>query len=248
LAISIPRPADRLGRPDVPRGALAFVAAAGVFVAVVALFAVSRSSLFALRHVEVVGSDHRSPADIRERAALDPGANVVWLDTAAVEQRLESDPWIADATVTRSLPWTVRIAVEERTPVAEIAAGETRALVAADGTWLGPAPHAGRLPSIVLPPAAPATVGVPGEGGAVRALAAMSPSVRQRVREVRIAIGGTLTLRLNDGSTVRLGAAVDLNQKMRMLRRLLAWERDEGTALRSISLLAPSAPAAEPAV
>jgi cell division protein FtsQ len=239
LAISIPRPAEPA---RVPR-ALAFVVGASVFVALAALFAVSRSPLFALRHLDVIAGGHRTTAQIRELAAIDRGANVVWIDTAAVKDRLESDPWIARATVTRSLPWTIRIEVEERRPVAVLVSGASAALVAADGTRLGPAADEGHLPSIVLPPAAPATVGFPQEDGAVRAVAAMTVSVRRRVREVDVAIGGALTVRLRDGATVDLGPAVNLLEKVRVLRSLLAWERAEGTELASISLVAPSAPA-----
>lgn len=244
MAISIPRPAEptRVATGRV----LLFIVAASTFVIVAALFAVSRSSLVALRHVEVSAGGHRSVAEIRALAALPRNANVVWLDTAAVERRLESDPWIASATVTRSLPWTVRISVRERTPIATIAEGPGSVLVAADGTRLGPASDVRGIPSIVLPPAAPATVGLPDEGGAIRAIAAMSSTVRHRVRQVDVAIGGTLTLRLRDGSVVDLGSAVNLRAKVRMLRHLLTWERINAMDLGSISLVAPTAPAAIP--
>ena len=242
MAISIPRPAERVR--VVSGGALLFIVAAGLFVVLACLFAVSRSGLFALRHVEVEGGGHRSAAEIRALAALPDAANVVWLDTSAVERRLESDPWIASAKVARGLPSTIRISVRERAPIAVIGAPPGAVLVAADGTRLGPAASARGLPTITLPPAAPATVGLPGEDGAVRAIAAMSPAVRHRVRQVEVAIGGTLTVRLRDGSTVELGPAVNLREKGRMLRRLLSWERTNGTRLGSISLLAPTAPSA----
>jgi cell division protein FtsQ len=224
-----------------------FVATASTFVVVVAMFAASRSSVFSLRHLEIRGAAHRSVAELRALADIAPGANVVWLDTSAVVDRLERDPWIASASVTRSLPWTVHITVTERRPVAVLASvsGLGRGqLLAADGTLLGAAPEGTRLPTVTLPPAAPATLGLPGEDGAVRVLTALSPSVRRRVRQLDVGVGGTVTAVLRGGTSVSFGPAIDVDAKARMLRRLLAWERTTGTALDTVSLLAPTAPAA----
>jgi cell division protein FtsQ len=238
--VSTPRDAERL--PLSSGRALAFVVGASLFVTGVAVFALSRSPLFALRHVGVRGQSHRSAAEVLALADIPRGANVLWLDASAVADRLESDAWIARATVTRSLPWTVDISVQERRPIAVVAEAAA-ALVAADGTRLGPAPRTPDLPTIELPPAAPATVGPPGERGAVRALAAMPAWVRQRVREVDVAVGGTLTAVLRGGAVVDLGPAVDLERKGRALGRVLSWERMTGSDLAAVSLVAPTAPA-----
>jgi cell division protein FtsQ len=245
LAISITYRVDA-ARPRSLRSIL-FIALATTFVVVALLFAISRSSLFALRHVVITGAAHRSVADVRALADLPIGTNVVWLDRARVVDRLERDPWIASATITRSLPWSVHIAVVERSPIAVLAdvTGLGRGeLLAGDGTLLGTAPEGTRLPTITLPPAAPATVGLPGEDGAVRILAALSPSVRHRVQQLDVGVGGTVTALMRGGATVSFGPAVDLEAKARMLRRLLAWERTTRTPLRTISLVAPTAPAA----
>jgi cell division protein FtsQ len=245
LATSIPLRAEPVRVASAP--ALLFVVGASLFVILATVFAVSRSSLFGLRHVEVDARGHRTASEVRALAGLGPSANVVWLDTAAIERRLEADPWIASATVTRSLPWTVHVSVRERKPIGVLgSSGTAGVLVAVDGTTLGPAPAGTRLPTISLPPSAPATVGLPGEGGAVRAIAAMSPGLRHRVREVDVAVGGTLTIHLRDGSAVALGRPVDVDEKVRVLRRLLAWERMNEAELGWISLVAPSAPAAVP--
>lgn len=243
MAISIPRRAEPI---RVPSGrALAFVLGATTFVVLAALFSLSRSSLFALRHVEVEGAGHRSPAEIRALADLGPATNVVWLDTSAVAERILADPWIARATVVRSLPRTVEILVKERSPMAVAENGARGTLVASDGTALGPAGRYPRLPAILLPQAAPTAVAVPSESAAVRLLAEMTPSVRNRVREVDVAVGGTLSLRLQGGVTVDVGEAVQLEEKATALRRLLAWEAETGSRLRAISLVSPSVPAAQ---
>lgn len=257
MAISIARHAESQVEPQGERPAeparprpirsILIVAGASTFVVLAGLFAVSRSPLFGLRHVDVAGSGHRSAAEVLALADLPLGTNVAWLDTAAVAARIEHDPWIASATVTRSYPWSVQIRVRQRTPVAVLASGggDGRGeLLAADGTLLGPAVGTTGLPTITLPPAAPATVGMPGEGGAVRVLAAMSPAVRHRVRQIDVGLDRTLTATLRGGTTVALGPAVDVEAKARMLRRLIAWERTTGTSLGAVSLIAPTAPAA----
>jgi cell division protein FtsQ len=247
LAISIPRPADAAAdvstrRVPTTRGRI-LAATATAFVLAAALFALSRSPVFAVRHVDVRGAHHRSVAQILARAGVPAGANLLWLDTAAIARRLEADPWVARASVRRSLPRSLSVEVTERSPIA-VLEGPGPTLLAADGTGLGPAPADERLPIVTLPPAAPATVGVPGEGAGVRALAALAGGVRHRVREVHVAVGGTVTLVLRGGSTVELGRPVDLVEKARALRRLLAWEHTRGTRLGRISLVAPAAPAA----
>jgi cell division protein FtsQ len=249
LAISIPRDADPDTGSNADRRmpswrAMVFVVGASLFVILVSVFAASRSALFALRRVEVHGIAHRSAAEVVTRANVPTGTNIVWLDTGAVARRLESDPWIARATVTRSLPGTLEISVAERHPIAILRDGSAETLVAADGAWLGAAPTRARLPAIRLPPAAPATIGAPGEAGAVRALAALTPSVRHRIREIDVALGGTLTAVVRGGPVVELGPAVDLDAKARVLRRVLSWERTTGSDLATVTVVAPAAPAA----
>jgi cell division protein FtsQ len=246
LAISIQRDAEREGRRvrTWSGRAVAFVVGASLFVILVSVFAASRSLLFALRHVDVRGQAHRSVDDIVARAGVSAGTNIVWLDTEAVVRRLESDPWISSAVVTRSLPSTLQISVTERRPIAVLRDGGHGTFLAADGTWLGAARAQTGLPAIELPPAAPSTIGLPSERGAVRALAAMTAAVRHRIREVDVAVGGTLTALVRGGPVVDLGPAVALDRKADVLGRLLSWERMTGSDLASISLVAPAAPAA----
>jgi hypothetical protein len=68
--------------------------------------------------------------------------------------------------------------------------------------------------------------------------------VRHRIREIDVAVGGTLTALVRGGPVVELGPAVDLDAKARVLRRVLSWERRTGSALAAVSLVAPAAPAA----
>jgi cell division protein FtsQ len=46
------------------------------------------------------------------------GENILALDIEALKARLRASPWVADATVTRALPDTVRVEIHERVPLA----------------------------------------------------------------------------------------------------------------------------------
>jgi cell division protein FtsQ len=68
--------------------------------------------------LEVRGSHFLSEGEVRELAAPAVGENILGLDIEALKARLRASPWVADATVTRALPDTVRVEIHERLPLA----------------------------------------------------------------------------------------------------------------------------------
>ena len=222
-------------------------------------FFASRTSLLDARRIEVSGARHVHRAEILSIARVSRDTNVVWLDEHAAEGRLEDEPWIANANVSISLPLAIRIAVTERTPVA-VVAGEGGSLIAGDGTVLpdapgpdAPGPDASgpdasgrrdRLPTIDLGILTAAEGRPQSPVGAARALGAMPPALRSQVRRVRVALDGTLELRLGGGTTVRFGTPDDAVTKVQTIRRVFAWAEREGRAIRTLSVVTPVAPAA----
>jgi cell division protein FtsQ len=71
-----------------------------------------------VERVEVRGSHFLSEGEIRELLGPAVGENILTLDITALKSRLRSSPWVAEATVTRTLPNTVRVDVRERVPLA----------------------------------------------------------------------------------------------------------------------------------
>jgi cell division protein FtsQ len=205
--------------------------------------AASRSSAFHARRVEVSGADHLRRAHIIAIAGISKATNVLWLDEAEAERRLETQPWVDEADVHVALPLTIEIAVTERSPVA-VATGGVVSLMAAVGTALGPGRVPRGLPVIEL--GAPGSVEGPRPSpvGAARALGAMTPTLRADVARVRVLLDGTLELRLRGGPTVTFGTAEDAHRKARTIERILAWALSEGTDIRTLSVIAPFAPAA----
>ena len=216
----------------------------GVVVAFgVGVISASRTSLLDARRIEVSGADHLHRAELVATAGVSKDTNVLWFDEAAARRRLEAEPWIAKAEVSASFPLTIEIAVTERTPVA-VTGGVSGSLIAGDGTALGGSTGGGKLPTIELGTVSTADGRPASPVGAARALGAMPPTLRSEVRRVRVMLGGTLELRLRGGTTVRFGTPDDAARKVEAIRRVLAWAEAKGSAIRTLSVVAPSAPAA----
>jgi cell division protein FtsQ len=97
----------------------------------------SKSPRFAVSSVEVSGQSRLSREAIETAAAIEPGSNIFTLDTREVVARLEALPLVRHATVIRSLPNRVAIAVEERRPFTLVHTGRLH-WIDEQGTDLGP--------------------------------------------------------------------------------------------------------------
>jgi cell division protein FtsQ len=230
LAISTWLRAERFASRPVRAACVAAVIGALVLAAV----AVSRSVLFAVRTVDVTGASRLTTARVVARAQLDEPTNAVWLDEDNVERRLERHPWISDARVSVALPGTVHIAVVERTPVAVATDRFGDMYVAADGTALGRADGAARLPVIESST---------GRHTAAAALSAMPAPLRASVASVAVLADGSLQVRLVDGAPVDYGSADRLAAKAVVLERILTWAEENGETLDAVDITAPGAPA-----
>mgnify|MGYP000901987626 CR=1 FL=1 len=72
---------------------------------------------FRVQQVEILGASRASPVALRHLARVPEGAHLASLDLAAVRADVERHPWVAEATVSRALPSTLRIEVREHQPV-----------------------------------------------------------------------------------------------------------------------------------
>jgi len=72
------------------------------------------SPRFAVKEVQVTGAIRTSHDDILKLGNFSLGDNLFKLDTAAIESRLVKDPWVRQAHVTRGLPTTLHVEIEER--------------------------------------------------------------------------------------------------------------------------------------
>jgi len=214
---------------------------AGIALAATA-WLVANGSMFDARHIEVTGTSHVERGEVLRLTGLRPSTNVLWLDLARVAASVESDPWIASADVSRSLPGTVRIEIHERTPAATMQVGSTWLLVATDGTVLQRVRSRPSLP--VLPGPGRVTIGtrIPHLAGAAAVAGGMSPWLRHRVRTVSPIEDGALQGELPDGAVVLFGQPTEIDAKDQALAGILQWASDRGARLDRVDLRSPLAP------
>lgn len=88
---------------------------------------------FGAKDIEVVGATRTAREAILSAGGITEGRNVLALDLRKAERGISELPWVSRARVSRRLPGTVRVEVEEREAVAVVSAG-AQYLCAADGT------------------------------------------------------------------------------------------------------------------
>lgn len=103
------------------------------------LDAVGRAGGFEVRMVRLDGHEHTSGSAIVAAIGLGPHVSLLTLDVEEVRGRIESLPWVSEATVRKVLPRALDIEIVEAVPVARWRAEGVEVLVAADGTVLSDA-------------------------------------------------------------------------------------------------------------
>jgi cell division protein FtsQ len=225
------------------RGRRLVAAVIAAAVAIVATsFVVSRSSLLHLRQLEVVGTTSLTRSEVVRLAGLSSSTNVLWFDPGAVERRLESDPWVATATVSRRLPGTIRISVVERVPVAMIRDERGFTVLATDGVALSTVEPDPALPEIVVVAGSSARPGnAQARAAAARAIAWLDGGRRPAV--VRAVVGaGILTVELDGGTRVEFGEPIGIEAKAAAARRILRWAASQRASVARVNVIAPDSP------
>ena len=97
------------------------VLGAGVTAATGARRYVTTSPRFGLRDLRIDGTHRRSKEWVAATAGVSLGQNVVELDLEAARAKLERDPWIERATLSRRLPASLSIEIVEREAAAIVA-------------------------------------------------------------------------------------------------------------------------------
>ena len=207
----------------------------------------TRTPLFEMRTLHVSGNRHLTDAEVARLAGLSRSTNVLWLRGDAIAHRIERNPWVLRARVTRSLPGTVSVSIQERRPVAMVESGRSLLLVSGDGVVLGQARTSARLPVIHFSGVRLAAgARLPGTHPELVVARSLPATVRGRVQRITAPNHGGLTLILRSGVQVLYGDATEAGSKGRALSSLLSWARKEGVRAEHIDLRAPAAPALVP--
>lgn len=222
---------------------------AAVAVAIVAAlgsggWALSRSSLFVVQHIEVVGNAILSDAEVIAAAGIPEGTNALAADLDAAEERLRAVAAIGEAQVERSGALGIRIRIVERAPAVEIRAASGRWFLDREGHAID-APRAGASSIPVIETAWAGQGPPPLPAGEVRAVLAVWDALPEEMR-ARVAAfehSSAVVFRLG---TVRVifGAAVRIPDKLDAVRMVLARARRDGRRVLQVDVRAPDRPAA----
>jgi cell division septal protein FtsQ len=162
------------------------------------------------------------------RTALAPlvGTNLLALDGADVERRVEALPAVLSAGYDRSFPHTLHVSVVPEKPVAVLRRGTESWLVSARGRVIARVPPRSdpALPRIWVPTATDVLAGAfldaTHGGTAARSLALVAERFPARIAAASF-VGGDLTYRLRSGLEIRLGDPTDVRLKLAIARRAL---------------------------
>lgn len=194
--------------------------------------AVSGSQLFEIKDIEVVGSTRLSADEVIALAALDPGETLLRVDGGEVAARLKSNPWIADAHLSRRIPSTLRIDVKERVPAAVVDTGTTFWFVESSGRVLAEsiASSATVVPVIRDVPDFVAEPGTESESealrNALRVLGGLTDELRASVRTVSAPLVSETALLTASGVEIMVGEAVNMEEKSVLIADILAAQGD----------------------
>jgi len=196
------------------------------------------TSVFALERIEVDGAPPAVAAEVRAALGGYRGASLVSFDTRRAALRLAAVADVADASLDRAFPHTLKVRVRLERPVAVLRQGANAWLVSASARVLRelrkPYPP---LPRIWIPRSVDVAVNATLGGLGAQGVAALAPlgslRVRADVREV-LTGGGELTLVLASGTQLRLGDSGDLRLKLAIAKQLLPLTR--GAAYVDVSV------------
>ncbi|MBV1856886.1 MAG: FtsQ-type POTRA domain-containing protein [Nannocystaceae bacterium] len=154
---------------------------------------------------------HVSDADLRALMGITPGTNILSLEVSGLAAAVSEHPWVRRASVTRELPDTLIVEVEEHSPRAVLLAGDFF-LVGEDGIPFKPLEPGERGTLPIVTGVEPSLVFTEPERAqkvvsqALAILEAYSTKQRPRLSEVNIDETGAATLYTADlGSQLRLG-------------------------------------------
>ncbi|HEY5274682.1 MAG TPA: FtsQ-type POTRA domain-containing protein [Acidimicrobiales bacterium] len=244
-----PRLASRradVGREAGRRRLMMLLGALSLLSVVVIAYVALHSSLFAARHVTIVGNQATTDQQILDASGMLAHPALLNIDVAREQSSIERLPFIDTAVIHREWPDSVLITVTERNPVATFSvSAHLFGVVDETGRLLeiSSAPPTGLVP-LVIPGLTSLT---PGHSlpRADALLALVASAVPESILRAIATVEGTSTgvvVQLRSGAKAELGQATDLVAKMTALATMLATPSVVLGAHSSIDLRVPDAP------
>ena len=199
----------------------------GVHRAEAGLLAMTGKQGLVVSHVLVEGENRTGRGELIHILEDYQGQIILGVDIGVVRSRLERLPWVKEASITRQLPATLRVRLEEQVPVARWFDGARQVLVSEGGDVLR-VPDAARYKDLPLLLGAAAPAGVVG----LRQLLAQAPGLARRVTGATLVAGHRWNVQLGR-TEVRLPA----DDPDRAWQRLAAEQRATGLLERLVEVV-----------
>ena len=219
---------------------------------VVAVLAVAigvlASPLVGVSQLAVSGSAHLSAEEVRAASSIRVGEAMVLVDIESATARIKALPWVSRARVVRRWPRGVELNIIERTPLAVVAIGAQRWVLAEGGVVVAAAtPADAQLVLVTLPESIrPDADGhLPVAAASAAAMVAAIPStLRPRVSDAVVSDRGDVVVNLTCGAVIDLGSPTLMEQKFLSAETILGGGVDL-SGLKRLDLRVPGDPRIE---
>jgi cell division protein FtsQ len=224
-------------------------AAVVIAVAIYGGFALSRSSVFRLSSIQVVGAHGVTAQEVIDASGLHAGQRALSLDLSAAAARVRAMlPTVRDVTIQRTGALGVRIVIAERTPALQVQAADGRFVLDQDGVEMQGVAATRGLPLVTLPPGdAVASGAQPLSSDAVRATLSFwhrAPSwLRRSIVSFAPTADGQIVFDM-DRTVVVFGYLEQMRTKILALQMVIARVHRTRHRLLEINLRAPDRPTA----
>ncbi len=193
--------------------------------------------------IEVTGMQNVTKAQIMEVMGADIGRNIFFIPLAQQKAQLEQIPWVESASVMRFVPNTLKVEIQERTPVAFARVGPRISLIDAGGTLMElPQKHKYSFPVILgMNPGEPLSTRAPrmkAYNQLVRDLDSSGARHSQDLSEIDLSDLEDVKVRVNDPAgdvLVHLGSSNYLTRYKIYVTHVQAW-RQQFQKLESVDL------------
>ncbi len=209
--------------------------AAALALTVLAFGIVWATPLFAVKEIEVTGTEVLDPAEVAEAAEDSLDRSILRADLDDIAGEVASLPAVKAVDVTRSWPSAILIAVTERDPYMAVPIDdETFLMVDSEGVVFD---EVADIPDSIWI----VELGDPGPGDlatleTIEVLQALPPDLSDEVERVESPSPASVTLYLEGGRTVTWGDGSENDKKTRVATRLLE------SGYRHVDVSAPDAP------
>jgi cell division protein FtsQ len=212
--------------------------------------AVARSRSLQLDKFEVEGNTEAriSTENVIAATGAEVGDQLLGISTQKVSRELEKLPWVAEASVERILPSTLRISIDEREPSFVIQTGLGPFL--ADGRGLVLQEGSEDLVNVVEMPLRPIRPGTrittPEFVHASRILRSLPADIRSRVTSIRAPSIDQIQIETGTGPLIFYGAAEKVDEKNFAVETLLERTKGASAAVAVIDVRVPARPVTRP--